>query len=85
MSKLLDRVLDFEARHERAITIVLGAYFVLSCAVYARFIALPNVPGWVEQTLFWTSAAFNAGWYGFARPALKRREAARLSGAKETA
>lgn len=78
MNGLLDRVLDFEARHERAISFVLGAWFVLSCAVYARFVTLPDIPGIDEQTIFfWGSVAFNAGWWGFARPALVKRKEAR--------
>lgn len=75
MRTLVDRMLDLEERHERAITVVLGAFFVVSCAVYARFITLPDIPRIDEQTIFfWVSAAFNAIWHGFARPALDKRK-----------
>lgn len=79
MNGLLDRVIDFEARHERIISFVLGAWFVASCAVYARFVTLPDIPYIDENPIFfWGSAAFNAVWWGFARPALVKRKAARV-------
>ena len=79
-------MLDFEARYEKIISWVLGAWFVASCAVTARFIRLPDIPGIDEGLIFfWGSAAFNAVWWGFARPAMLRRKAAReLEAAPET-
>ncbi len=78
MNALLDRVIDFEARHERIISIVLGVWFAASCAVTARFIRLPDIPGIDEGTIFmWSSGLFNAVWWGFARPAMLKRKAAR--------
>lgn len=75
---LLDRVIDFEARHERVISFLLGGWLFASCAVYARFITLPDIPHIDEGPIFfWGSAAFNAVWWGLARPALQRRKEAR--------
>ncbi len=79
MSKLVDSVLDFEERWERPITIVLGVFFAISCAVYARFITLPDIPRIDEQIIFfWGSAGFNAIWHGFARPVMLKRKSERV-------
>ena len=78
MSNLLDKVLDFEERWGNWTTVVLGVWFWLGIAVYARFITLPDIPLINEQAIFfWGSVAFNAIWWGFARPALQKRKAAR--------
>ncbi|WAT16832.1 hypothetical protein OZN62_07710 [Aurantiacibacter sp. MUD11] len=80
MNALLDRVIEFEARHEKVISIALGLWFWAGVAVYARFISLPDIPGIDEQAIFfWGSAAFNALWWGFARPAMVRHKQRRMA------
>lgn len=78
MSRFLDKALDFEERWEKPISIVLGIWFWGSCAVTARFITLPDIPHFPEdEVMLYASAAFNAVWWGFARPAMLKRKAER--------
>lgn len=71
----LDTLVRFTARHTRAIEIVGGTWFVLSCAVYARFIDLPDIPLLTDELALYGSAVANAVWWGFVRPAFLKRQA----------
>ena len=71
----VDPLLRFAVRHERAIEIMGGAWFVVSCAAWARFIDLPEIPFVTDEMALYASAAFNALWWGFAQPALQKRKA----------
>ena len=79
MSDLAPRPLDplvrFGVRHERAIEVVGGIWFALSCAVYARFIDLPDIPLLTDEMALYGSAAANGLWWGFVRPAFLKRQA----------
>ena len=70
---LLDRVVAYETRHRRAIGALSAIWFSLGCAAYARFIDLPAIPFVTDRTVLYASAAWNAVWWGFVRPALDRR------------
>ena len=76
---ILDRIAGFAIRQERAINILGIAWFALSCAITARFIAVPDwidIPYVTDRNAWALSGAWNALWWGFAKPAIdKRREA----------
>ncbi|MBX7481926.1 hypothetical protein [Qipengyuania qiaonensis] len=70
---MLDRFIELLDRHQRAITICAALWFWASTAVYARFVALPDMPQAVKDGFFWASVAANAGWWGFLRPKIESR------------
>ncbi|NNC60600.1 MAG: hypothetical protein HKO05_11500 [Erythrobacter sp.] len=76
----LDPLVRFAVRQERAIEIVGGIWFALSCAVYARFIDLPDIPFSTDELALYASAAANGVWWGFVRPAFQKRQAELLQG-----
>ena len=71
-----DGLVRFFMRHERLFAIMGMVWLAVSCASYARFIELPNVPFVTDEMALYFSAAYNAGWWGFIRPAIERRRAA---------
>ena len=77
---IVDRADGFLARHQTAVTIVAGVWFWLGVAVAARFIDLPDLP-WdlPDAVLLWSGIGANVAWWGFLRPAIERRRAARTS------
>ncbi|WP_340587478.1 hypothetical protein [Erythrobacter alti] len=76
---LIDRFLDFEARHTRGTTVFLTIWMMTSWVFYTDWIDWPEIPFVNSLQVFWTSVAFNALWWGFARPKLMERKAARLA------
>lgn len=70
---MLDDIVRLFERHKRIFSIVGAIWFALGCAFYARFLALPDIPFLTEEIALYTGAAYNAIWWGFARPALERR------------
>lgn len=70
---MLDRTIALLDRHRLAVSIVAGIWFWTGCAVYARFITLPDLPPWIEQAYFWSGAALNGIWYGFLYPRITAR------------
>ena len=76
-ARQLDRAVAFAARHDKALAIAGGVWFWAGIAVYARFVALPElVPEAWRPWFFWLSVAFNAGWWGFLYPQIAARKKA---------
>lgn len=69
----LDRLISLLDKHQRAITIGAAIWFWTGVAVYARFLALPDLPQFVKDAVFWTSVPANAIWWGFLRPRIDAR------------
>ena len=86
LSKPGDGSIRFFIRHERLIGIAGMVWLAVSCASYARFIDLPDIPFVTDEMALYLSAAYNAGWWGFVRPAIDRRkgELMQRSGTDET-
>lgn len=82
---LIDRVEPKLAPHARTITIVAVIWFWVGIAIQARFIPIPDMPRAVELAIFWAGVACNAIWWGFFRPAIEHRRAARSGISKGTA
>ena len=82
-----DALVRFLIRKERLFGIAGTLWLAASCANYARFIDLPDIPYVTDEMALYVSAAFNAAWWGFVRPAIERRKVdlMRRFGADETA
>lgn len=85
LGRTIDRIEARLAPHARTISIVAGLWFWLGIAFYAGFIRLPDWPWLPERAIFWAGIAFNAVWWGFARPAIERRREERGGAAAGTA
>lgn len=59
-------------RHQRLASLIGAVWFALGCAVYAEFIVLPDLPMLTDEVVLYSGAAYNALWFGFARPAVER-------------
>ena len=70
---MTDRAIRFLDRYRKPIAIIAGIWFWASCAIYAGFLRLPELPGWASVALFWSGAATNAIWYGFVLPHIDAR------------
>lgn len=70
---MLDHAIALLDRHRVAISVAAGVWFWTGCAVYARFLKLPDFAPWMEQAFFWGGVAANALWYGFAYPHMNAR------------
>ena len=79
MMAVLDKIADFGTRFENPLSIIGGVWFAATCAVYARFISLPEIPFLTDEIALYLSAAYNAIWWGFLRPAIEKRKTARLA------
>lgn len=79
MSIVLDKLAAAGTRHERLLSIFGGVWLAVSCAVYARFISLPDIPFLTDEAAIYLAAAYNAVWWGFLRPAIEKRKAERLT------
>lgn len=77
IDSLIDRADALLAPYAKAISIAGAIWFWAGCALYARFISLPELPFLTEPMVFWSGAVFNAVWYGFLYPAIQRRRKAR--------
>ncbi len=75
----LDKLAAIGASHERLLSIFGGLWLAVSCAVYARFISLPDIPFLTDQNAIFLAGGFNAVWWGFLRPAIEKRKAERLT------
>ena len=76
---MLDKILDFEARNARVIGALLMVWMMTSWVFYTNWIAWPDIPFVTKQHFLWASVAFNAMWWGFARPKLMDRKTNRLA------
>lgn len=71
---MIDRIIILADRHERLVAILGAAWLALGCAVYAKFIVLPDLPFLTDDFVLYSGAAYNALWWGFVRPAIERRK-----------
>lgn len=85
LDALIDRLEPSLAPHAKAISIVAAIWFWAGIAIQARFIPIPDMPHAVELGIFWAGVAVNAIWWGFLRPAIEHRRAARSGISKGTA
>ena len=76
MDGALNRIAQFVSRHDKALSILSGLWLALSCAAYARFIDLPDIPFVTDQNAWVFSGAWNAAWWGFLHPAIAKRRKA---------
>ena len=72
---LLERIARFSMRHEKAVAVLGFVWFWAGIAIYAEFIKLPDLPEIAVEVFFWLSVAFNASWWGYAKPAIDRKRA----------
>jgi hypothetical protein len=77
LARAIDSVQGRLEPYARPISILAAIWFWLGIAIYAGFVRLPDWPWLSDKALFWAGAAFNALWWGFLRPAIERRRAAR--------
>ena len=75
MSAIFDRAASIADRHERLFTIGGAIWLALSCAAYARFIDLPEIPFVTDRNAWMFSGAYNAIWWGFIHPQIDKRRA----------
>ncbi|EDL48394.1 hypothetical protein [Erythrobacter sp. SD-21] len=68
-----DGIVRWFGRHQRVLGVAGLVWLALSSAVYARFISLPDIPFLTDEIALYASAAYNAIWWGFLKPALLRR------------
>lgn len=61
-------------RHRRFLSVIGAIWFVVGCAIYAKFLTLPAFPFLTDDVVLYSGAVYNAAWWGFARPAIVRRE-----------
>ena len=76
----IDRAQAFAARHERALGVLSTAWLMAVAFSYAGFVPLPDIALLHGTPALIASSAWNAGWWGFIRPALARRKAASKAG-----
>ncbi len=69
-----DRIVRSFVRYERFFGILGIIWLAMSSAAYARFLSLPKIPYLTDELALYLSAAYNAGWWGFLRPAIERRK-----------
>jgi len=69
----LTRIVRFAAKHDRALAIASGAWFVLSCAVWIPQLPIPEIPYVTDRNSWMLSGPWNALWWGFAYPALEKK------------
>jgi hypothetical protein len=70
---LLDRLLALSVQWKRPISMISVAWFVLTCAAHARFIALPKLELLTDRNATIAAGAWNAVWWGFLKPFFDRR------------
>lgn len=75
----IDSFFALTERHQRLLSVVGALWFALSCAVYAKFLILPDMPFLTDEVVLYSGAAYNALWFGFARPAVERRKKLRAN------
>ena len=73
LDTIIDRADARLAPYAKVISIAGAIWFWAGCALYARFITLPDIPFLTEPMVFWSGAVFNAVWYGFLYPAILHR------------
>ncbi|WP_284124185.1 hypothetical protein [Parerythrobacter aestuarii] len=71
---LVDPLARFALRHEKLLSALAIGWFVLTCAAYARFIPVPDIPYVTDRNSWMLSGPWNAIWWGFLRPAILRRK-----------
>jgi len=79
VSAVWDKLAATGARHETLLSIFGGLWLAASCAVYARFISLPDIPFLTDQNAIFLAGGFNAIWWGFLRPKIEKHKAERLT------
>ena len=70
---MIDAFIRFIDRHRQFLSVIGAIWFALGCAVYARFLVLPELPFLTDDVVLYSGALYNAVWWGFARPAIERR------------
>ena len=69
----LNRIANWAERNSRAVSYASFASTMLTGAVYARFITIPDIPYVSKDMLFWVSVGWNGLWWGYIYGAIKRR------------
>lgn len=74
--RLLNPLVRFGLRYERLLGWLALAWFALSCAAAAQFIALPDIPFITDRYAWMISGPVNGLWWAWLRPELQRRKSA---------
>lgn len=72
LDPILTAAIRFGERHERTITILGGAWFVISCASWIPQLGVPEVPYLTDRNSWMFSGAWNGIWWGAVHPALEK-------------
>ncbi len=73
MNAILDAAIGFGQRYERAIAIIGGAWFVISCASWIPLLPVPEIPYLTDRNSWMFSGAWNGVWWGLVHPLLDKR------------
>lgn len=71
---MINHFIRFIDRHRRLFSIVGAIWMAVGCAVYAKFLKLPTFQFLPDDVILYSGAVYNVFWWGFARPAIERRE-----------
>ena len=77
IDRAIDALTDFTVRFRVPISLIAGAWFVLSWASSAQFIELPSIPGLTGTPGILASSAVNGLWWGWLNPRVEQRRADR--------
>ena len=77
MSAVLDRVARFAKRWKKPISILSAIWFVVTVMAHARVIKLPELEFLTGLPATLAAAAWNGFWWGYLRPQIEQRRAAR--------
>lgn len=69
----IDSLITLADRYRRLLSLLGALWFTLGCAVYAKFVVVPDVPFLTDDIVLYSGAAYNALWFGFVRPLVVRR------------
>jgi hypothetical protein len=77
LTRAIDRIEARLVPYAKGISVLALVWFWFGVAVTAGFIRLPELPWLSKPLVFWAGIAFNVVWWGFLRPAIESRRAAR--------
>lgn len=76
LDRALSRIANWAERNSQAVSYASFASTILTGAIYARFISIPEIPYVSEQMLFWASIGWNGLWWGYIHGAIQERRQA---------
>lgn len=73
----LHRVAQFAERRKKPISVLSAIWFVVTIMAHARVIKLPELEVLTGLPATFAAAAWNGVWWGYLRPQIEQRRAAR--------